>query len=146
MRSFANRICIKLTTNPQPETRHAYQSTAIPDWRIETAMPCALLASFAQALLERGHEVCKLAGQFAAEKRNHGTAGCCARAASGHAAPVLFLTLKNRTFVARTLVPFGDRPSASHYHTKIKPRPRPKAIELFPHSSDAAMTVWVAIP
>jgi hypothetical protein len=34
-------------------------------------MPCALLASFAQALLERGHEVCKLAGQFAAEKRNH---------------------------------------------------------------------------
>jgi len=38
---------------------------------IETAMPCALLASFAQALLERGHAVCKLAGQFAAEKRNH---------------------------------------------------------------------------
>jgi hypothetical protein len=30
-----------------------------------------LLASFAQALLERGHEVCKLAGQFAAENRHH---------------------------------------------------------------------------
>jgi len=34
-------------------------------------MPCARLASFAQALLERGHEVCKLAGQFAAEKPDH---------------------------------------------------------------------------
>src|SRR4029450_12085834 len=31
---------------------------------IETAMPCALL-------LESDHEVCKLAGQFAAEKPNH---------------------------------------------------------------------------
>jgi hypothetical protein len=47
---------------------------------IETAMPCALLASFAQALLERGHEVCKLAGQFAAEKPQSPPSPAAARA------------------------------------------------------------------
>src|SRR5260370_19507176 len=57
---------------------------------IETAMPCALLASFAQALLERGHEVCKLAGQFAAETQSPASAAARApRAATQPPLPSL---------------------------------------------------------